>query len=67
MDPEQPPAAAPAPPSKKFAVGVLFVQGIGKQVQGDSVTEMGDALPAWLRKWLAPVERSSFKGTADVV
>ncbi len=52
MDPEQP---------KDYAVGVLFVHGMGEQVQGDSVTEMGDALTDWLRKWLAPVEKSVFK------
>jgi len=70
MDSEQAPAAAaspsPATPSpaskgKEYAVGVLFVHGMGEQVQGDSVTEMGDALTEWLRKWLAPVEKSVFK------
>ncbi|MEX1072767.1 MAG: hypothetical protein WED86_03620, partial [Chloroflexota bacterium] len=35
--------------------------GMGEQVQGDSVTEMGDALTEWLRKWLAPIEKSVFK------
>lgn len=58
MDPEQPPDAAS---SKDYAVGVLFVHGMGEQEQGDSVTEMGDALTDWLRKWLAPVEKSVFK------
>jgi len=61
MEPEQPPAAAPTPSSKQYAVGVLFVHGMGEQVQGDSVTEMGDALTEWLRKWLGPVEKSVFK------
>lgn len=61
MDPEPAPAAASSPASKKYAVGVLFVHGMGEQVQGDSVTEMGDALTEWLRKWLAPVEKSVFK------
>lgn len=61
MDPEPAPAAASSPASKKYAVGVLFVHGMGEQIQGDSVTEMGDALTEWLRKWLAPVEKSVFK------
>ena len=63
MDPEDAAAAAatPKPASKQYAVGVLFVHGMGEQVQGDSVTEMGDALTEWLRKWLAPVEKSVFK------
>jgi hypothetical protein len=46
---------------KPYRVGVLYVHGMGEQEQGDSVTEMGDALTEWLRKWLAPVERSDFK------
>ena len=63
MDPEHPVAAAATPTraSKPYAVGVLFVHGMGEQVQGDSVTEMGDALTEWLRKWLSPVEKAVFK------
>ncbi|MEX2137385.1 MAG: hypothetical protein WEB29_10630 [Chloroflexota bacterium] len=57
MDPEQ----ANGTPKKPYAVGILFVHGMGEQVQGDSVTDMGDALTEWLRKWLAPVEKSVFK------
>jgi hypothetical protein len=49
------------PEPKPYRVGVLFVHGMGEQAQGDSVTEMGDALTEWLRKWLAPVEKSVFK------
>ena len=49
----------PAP--KPYRVGVVYVHGMGEQEQGDSVTEMGDALTEWLRKWLAPVEKSVFK------
>jgi hypothetical protein len=49
------------PEPKPYRVGVLFVHGMGEQEQGDSVTEMGDALTEWLRKWLAPVEKSVFK------
>jgi hypothetical protein len=45
-------AATAIPPEEKYAVGILFVHGMGEQVQGDSVTEMGDALTEWLRKWL---------------
>jgi hypothetical protein len=49
------------PEPKPYRVGVLFVHGMGEQEQGDSVTEMGDALTEWLRKWLAPVEKSIVK------
>jgi len=57
-----PPAPlAEAKPPKDYAVGVLFVHGMGEQVQGDSVTEMGDALTEWLRKWLDPVDKARFK------
>jgi hypothetical protein len=49
------------PEPKPYRVGVLYVHGMGEQNQGDSVTEMGDALTDWLRKWLAPVEKSVFK------
>jgi hypothetical protein len=49
------------PEPKPYRVGVLYVHGMGEQNQGDSVTEMGDALTDWLRRWLAPVEKSLFK------
>jgi hypothetical protein len=39
-------------PEEHYDVGILFVHGMGEQNQGDSVTEMGDALTEWLRKWL---------------
>ncbi len=39
-------------PQEHYDVGILFVHGMGEQNQGDSVTEMGDALTEWLRKWL---------------
>ncbi len=63
MDREHAVAAAvtASPASKPYAVGILFVHGMGEQVQGDSVTEMGDALTEWLRKWLAPIEKSVFR------
>jgi hypothetical protein len=47
--------------TKDYAVGILYVHGMGEQAQGDSVTEMGDALTEWLRKWLAPVDKAVFK------
>ena len=63
MDPEDAEAAAatPIPPSEHYDVGILFVHGMGEQVQGDSVTEMGDALTGWLHRWLAPIETADFK------
>ena len=46
---------------KPYSVGVLYVHGMGEQEQGDSVTDMGDELTEWLRKWLAPVPKADFK------
>lgn len=46
---------------KPYTVGVLFVHGMGEQEQGDSVTEMGDELTEWLRKWIDPVPKADFK------
>lgn len=31
---------------------MLFVHGMGEQGRGDTVTEMGDALTEWLRRWI---------------
>ncbi len=56
-----PRAAATATDKKRYRVGVLFVHGMGEQEQGDSVTEMGDALTEWLRKWLGNVPDARFK------
>jgi hypothetical protein len=46
---------------KPYSVGVLYVHGMGEQEQGDSVTDMGDELTEWLRKWIAPVPKADFK------
>jgi hypothetical protein len=48
---------------KPYRVGVLYVHGMGEQEQGDSVTDMGDELTEWLRKWIAlgPVKKADFK------
>ena len=35
-----------------FDLGVLFVHGIGEQQRGDTLTEAGDVLAEWLRRWL---------------
>jgi hypothetical protein len=50
-------------PAEHYDVGILFVHGMGEQNQGDSVTEMGDALTEWLRKWLknSKIGRPVFK------
>lgn len=41
------------PPDKKpFALGVLFVHGVGEQRQGDTLTEMGDPLIEWMKRWV---------------
>jgi hypothetical protein len=51
------PAAEPAPQAlaelkKGYALGILFVHGMGEQARGDTITQMGDALTEWLRKYL---------------
>lgn len=33
-------------------IGVLFVHGIGQQVQGETVTKFADALSSWFTRWL---------------
>jgi len=49
------------PPAKKYRVGLLFVHGMGQQERGDTITQMGDALTAWLKGWLAEVPGADFK------
>jgi len=39
-------------PDKQYRLGLLFVHGMGEQGRGDTVTEMGDALTEWLRRWI---------------
>ncbi len=51
----------PRPSRKPYAVGVLFVHGMGEQERGDTVTEMGDALTEWLRQRLDQVAGADFK------
>ena len=41
-----------APPAKTYELGILFIHGMGEQASGDTITQMGDALTEWLRKWL---------------
>jgi hypothetical protein len=58
-------------PPERFRLGVLFVHGMGEQVRGDTITEMGDAVTEWLRRWLEPGAdfkiRSAQLRTGDVV
>jgi hypothetical protein len=60
-DPAQAVGAQPAPggaqggqgsPPKTYELGILFIHGMGEQASGDTITQMGDALTEWLRKWL---------------
>lgn len=37
------------------ALGILFVHGMGEQERGDTITQMGDALTEWLRRWIKPM------------
>ena len=45
------PEADPSKP-KDYRLGILFVHGMGEQERGDTITQMGDALTEWLRRWL---------------
>jgi hypothetical protein len=45
------PEAEP-PQEKTYRLGILFVHGMGQQERGDTITQMGDALTEWLRRWL---------------
>ena len=40
------------PKPKDYRLGILFVHGMGEQERGDTITQMGDALTEWLRRWL---------------
>jgi hypothetical protein len=40
------------PGAKPFKLGVLFVHGVGEQSRGDTLTEMGDALILWVKRWI---------------
>jgi len=38
--------------AKQYRLGLLFVHGMGEQERGDTITQMGDALTEWLRRWI---------------
>ena len=40
--------------ARQYRLGLLFVHGMGEQERGDSITQMGDALTEWLRRWIRP-------------
>lgn len=40
--------------AKQYRLGLLFVHGMGEQERGDTITQMGDALTEWLRRWIRP-------------
>ena len=39
-------------PERPKRLGILFVHGMGEQERGDTITQMGDALTEWLRRWI---------------
>jgi hypothetical protein len=59
------------PPGKKpFGLGVLFVHGVGEQRRGDTLTEMGDALIEWVKRWVdrpPPGQVSGRKGDIRIL
>jgi hypothetical protein len=52
VDEPEPASEAPSQRTKPYALGILFVHGMGEQARGDTITQMGDALTEWLRKYL---------------
>jgi hypothetical protein len=42
----------PPPPAAAYDLGILFIHGMGEQARGDTITQMGDAVTEWLRRWL---------------
>ena len=40
--------------AKQYRLGLLLVHGMGEQERGDTITQMGDALTEWLRRWITP-------------
>src|SRR5207249_4006489 len=41
----------PAAPTKEYDLGVVFVHGIGSQVQGGTLMQFGEPLFRWLFRW----------------
>ena len=64
-------APEPEPPAEKtYRLGILFVHGMGQQERGDTITQMGDALTEWLRRWLgngtgSAERRNTAPGSSD--
>ena len=48
-------------PRRPYKVGVLFVHGMGEAERGDTVTQMGDSLSEWLRRWIEQSPGQDFK------
>ncbi len=37
----------------RYDLGILFVHGIGQQVQGDTLVRFGEPIQQWLQRWLS--------------
>lgn len=46
-------AAETSPAGRRCRLGILFVHGIGEQKEGETLTDFGEPLIAWMRDWIA--------------
>lgn len=52
--------------STRYKLGVLWVHGIGEQQPGETLTQFGTPVIAWLRRWLEPDYAKSVMGDVEV-
>lgn len=54
------------PMPARYALGVLWVHGIGEQEQGETLTQFGTPVVEWITRWLAPDAGKPVRGVARV-
>lgn len=54
------------PMPARYALGVLWVHGIGEQRQGETLTQFGTPVIEWLSRWLAPDPGKPVRGVSRV-
>jgi len=54
------------PNSARYKLGVLWVHGIGEQQPGETLTQFGTPVIAWLKHWLEPDQAKSVMGDVEV-
>lgn len=55
------------PARRPYSLGVLLVHGVGEQQRGDTLTEVGDRLVAWLKRRVEESGESALPGELDVL